>query len=85
MFWVFFLLSGLSLIVLRWRDGERSRPFRVPLYPFTPIVFCLTSGYMLYSSLMYARQLALFGLLPVLVGLALYVGQSVWGGGRVDG
>ncbi|MEW4531210.1 amino acid permease [Maioricimonas sp. JC845] len=84
-FWVFFLLSGLSLMVLRWQDGERPRPFRVPLYPFTPIVFCLTSGYMLYSSLMYARQLALFGLLPVLVGLALYVGQSVWGGGRVDG
>ncbi|MFG0334149.1 MAG: APC family permease [Maioricimonas sp. JB049] len=78
-FWVFFLLSGLSLIVLRWREGERPRPFRVPLYPFTPIVFCLTSGYMLYSSLMYARQLALFGLVPVLVGLVLYAGQSFWG------
>jgi len=32
-FWLFFLLTGLALFVLRWREPQRVRPFRVPLYP----------------------------------------------------
>jgi amino acid transporter len=35
-FWFFFLLSGVSLLVLRVREPEVSRPFRVPFYPLTP-------------------------------------------------
>lgn len=38
-FWFFFLLTGISLIVLRMREPECDRPFRVPLYPFTPLLF----------------------------------------------
>ncbi len=34
-FWFFILLTGLGLIVLRQKDPNRERPFRVPLYPFT--------------------------------------------------
>jgi basic amino acid/polyamine antiporter, APA family len=30
------------------------RPFRVPGYPVTPIVFCLSCGFMVYSTLVYA-------------------------------
>jgi amino acid transporter len=71
-FWLFFLLTGISLFVLRWTDRDVERPFRVPLYPLTPIVFCSTSVYMLYSSLDYARLLALIGLVPLALGLPLY-------------
>ena len=71
-FWAFFLLTGISLIVLRFRDPTRPRPFRVPGYPATPIVFCLMCAYMLYSSLAYARVLSLLGLVPLVIGLALY-------------
>src|SRR6185295_2216284 len=49
-FWLFFLLTGLSLFVLRRRDRELARPFRVPLYPVLPIVFCSTCAFMLYSA-----------------------------------
>ncbi|MET0855853.1 MAG: amino acid permease, partial [Telluria sp.] len=41
-FWLFFLLSGVSLMVLRFRDPLRPRPFRVPLYPLLPLAFCAT-------------------------------------------
>jgi amino acid transporter len=71
-FWLFFLLTGVSLFVLRFIDPDRERPFRVPLYPVIPIIFCLTSVYMLYSSLTYARQLALIGLAPLALGIPLY-------------
>jgi len=33
-----FILVSLGVIVLRVRDPDRPRPFRVPLYPITPIV-----------------------------------------------
>ena len=55
-FWFFILLVGLSVFVLRQKDPNRERPFRVPLYPVTPILFCLMCGYMLYSSLVYAAS-----------------------------
>jgi len=32
-FWVFFLLTAFSLFVLRERDKDIERPFKVPLYP----------------------------------------------------
>jgi amino acid transporter len=53
-FWVFFMLTAASLIVLRIRDPHAERPFRVPLYPVTPILFCGVCGYMLYSGIAYA-------------------------------
>ena len=53
-FWFFLFLVGLSLFVLRWRDPDHERLFKVPLYPFTPIVFCLTCACLAYSSVTYA-------------------------------
>lgn len=53
-FWMFLLLVGLSVFVLRVKDPEATRPFKVPLYPLTPILFCLTCGYLTYASVTYA-------------------------------
>ena len=36
-----FILVSLGVIVLRMREPERPRPFRVPLYPLTPIISAL--------------------------------------------
>jgi amino acid transporter len=55
-FWAFFFLVGVSLFVLRARHAGAERPFRVPLYPFIPLVFCATCAYLFYSSVMYAAS-----------------------------
>ena len=57
-FWFFFLLSGIALFVLRQREPNTSRPFRVPGYPITPLIFCAVCGYLLYSSVTYASSQA---------------------------
>lgn len=67
-FWLFFLLTGVSLFVLRLREPAVSRPFRVPLYPLTPALFCLICGYLLYSSLAYTGIGALLGMGVVAAG-----------------
>lgn len=52
-FWFFFLSTGISLFVLRKKHPDIERPFKVPLYPLTPILFIVFCTYMLYSSLSY--------------------------------
>jgi amino acid transporter len=68
-FWFFFLLTVASLIVLRRTDPQRNRPFRVPGYPVTPIVFCGVAAYLLYSSVRYAGVGALVGLVVLASGV----------------
>jgi amino acid transporter len=58
-FWFFFMLTGISLFVLRFRDKDAVRVFKVPLYPVTPLLFVLACGYMLQSSLAYTGKGAL--------------------------
>jgi basic amino acid/polyamine antiporter, APA family len=67
-FWFFFLMAGVSLFVLRRREPDIARPFKVPLYPVLPIIFCLTNAYLLYSSLAYTGKGALVGVGIVAVG-----------------
>lgn len=55
-FWAFLFLVGVSLFVMRVKDPHTERPFKVPLFPFTPILFCLTCGYLTYSSITYAAS-----------------------------
>jgi amino acid transporter len=77
-FWGFFLLTGISLFVLRERDRDVERPFKVPLYPELPLIFCVSCSYMLYSSISYALErqwkggLFLLGVAPLLLGVILY-------------
>jgi amino acid transporter len=67
-FWLFLFLTGVALFVLRRRDPARPRPFRVPFYPLTPLAFCVTSGYLVYSSLAYTGVGALVGVAVLAAG-----------------
>jgi basic amino acid/polyamine antiporter, APA family len=75
-FWLFFLLTGCSLFVLRYKDPHRERPFRVPLYPVIPLIFCAACAFMLYRSSSYAIEqgpaeaIIVFGLMALGVPLA---------------
>lgn len=68
-FWLFLLLVGISYFVLRYREPDRVRPFRAPLYPFLPALFCLTCAYLLYSSVIYSGLGALVGVMVLLTGI----------------
>jgi basic amino acid/polyamine antiporter, APA family len=81
-FWFFMLMTALSLFVLRYRNPGRELPFRVPLYPVTPILFALMCLYMLNSGIDYARGsyaglASLAGIAIVLAGIPFLVWQRV--------
>jgi basic amino acid/polyamine antiporter, APA family len=75
-FWLFFLLTGVSLFVLRWRAPDRPRPFKVPLYPVTPLLFCAMCAYLLYASLRHTGIGALVGLAVLMVGVVVLLVSS---------
>lgn len=68
-FWLVLLFTGLSVIVLRRREPEAERPYEVPLYPLTPILFAAAATCMLYSSITYAGDGALLGVAVMLTGV----------------
>lgn len=70
-FWFFFFLVGISLFVLRHKEPDIERPFRVPFYPITPILFCLTCVYLFYSSLAYTGWGAFIGVAVLLIGVII--------------
>lgn len=70
-FWFFLLLVGLALFVLRRREPDADRPFRVPFYPVLPALFCATSAFLLFSSISYTGPAALIGLAVLAAGAAL--------------
>ena len=69
-FWLFFLLTGISLFLLRRHAPANADPFRVPLYPLTPILFAAACAWMLYSSFNYAMSLDP-GSIGAMVGIAM--------------
>ncbi len=82
-FWGFFFLGALSLIVLRVREPGVERPFSVPLYPFTPLLFCATCLYMLRASLAYTGKGAIVGLVVLFSGFIFVLLDRLRSSGEV--
>jgi len=73
-FWIFFLLVGISLFILRYREADTPRPYRVPWYPIVPVLFCLSSLFMVWASVSWAIDHrsweAIWSIAILLVGVA---------------
>lgn len=79
-FWFFLLLVGISIFILRRRAAapglsQTAPPYRVPLYPLTPLLFIATCLFMLYASIDYAATQphpeAMWTIVTIVAGLAL--------------
>jgi amino acid transporter len=54
--WFFFLLVAAALFVFRQQRTGPEAGFRVPWYPWLPVIFCLSTLFMLYASFAYAWE-----------------------------
>jgi len=67
-FWLFLCASGFAVIVLRSMHPDVPRPFKVPLYPVLPLLFCAACLFVLWSSVQYVRLGAVAGIGVLVMG-----------------
>ncbi len=69
---LFMLLTVLGVIVLRWREPNLPRPFRVPLYPWVPLIYIAILIWYLGNLLVARLESSLVGIGIVAAGLLFY-------------
>jgi APA family basic amino acid/polyamine antiporter len=70
--WIFYALGAASIFVYRRREPHAPRPFRVPGYPITPILFVVASAAIVLNTLVSQPGRAFAGLGVVLAGAPAY-------------
>ena len=70
--WVFFGLNGAAVMVLRHREPDAERPYRVWGYPYVPVIFLMVTVYLLINTLMATPMRALAGIGLIIIGLPVY-------------
>ncbi|MGD8320885.1 MAG: amino acid transporter, partial [Gemmatimonadota bacterium] len=71
--WIFYGLGAAAVIVLRRKRPDAERPFRVPGYPVTPILFVLAAAALVLNTIASQPVQAAMGLGVVLVGTPAYL------------
>ena len=71
--WIFAALAAASLVVLRRRRPDLTRPFRVPGYPLTPALFIAAAAAIVANTIVARPVQALIGLGIVATGVPAYV------------
>ena len=75
--WVFYGLGGLSIFAYRRRRPDAPRPFRVPGYPLTPLLFVASAALLVANTIATQPGRAAAGIAVVLIGTpAFYVWRA---------
>jgi len=70
--WILYGMTAASLIVLRYKQPDMERPYRVIGYPLVPIVFVFVAIALLYSTLRQSPRESGIGLSVIAAGLPFY-------------
>ena len=73
--WIFYALGAAAVIALRIKRPLAARPFRVPLYPLTPLLFVVAGSAIVINTVMAQPRDAAIGIAVVLAGAPAYL---VW-------
>ena len=71
--WIFFVLAVAGVFILRTKRKELVSEYKVPLYPFVPLIGIIGGAYILISTLMTDTKNALIGIVIALVGIPVYM------------
>lgn len=74
--WSFYVLTFIGVILLRKKQPELHRPYKVPLYPVIPVIAIVGGLFVVINQLLFAGMkntlISLGGVIITLIGLPLY-------------
>ena len=71
--WIFYGLAVAGVIVLRRKEPDLPRPFRVPGYPFVPALFAAAAALLVSNTLIATPRESLLGLSFIALGIPLFL------------
>jgi APA family basic amino acid/polyamine antiporter len=73
--WIFYGLSAFTLFIYRTRQPDLARPYRVPGYPLTPVLFIVAVAALVANNIVAQPVDSAKGLAVVFIGAPIYL---VW-------
>lgn len=73
--WAFYCMAFYAVFVLRKKEKELVRPYKVPLYPIIPMIALLAGLFVMLNTLFTQFGLALTGTIITLLGIPIYLYQ----------
>jgi len=70
--WIFYALAAATLFIYRRRSPDAARPYRVPGYPFTPLLFIIAALMLVGNTIVTQPVRAAIGLSIVFLGAPAY-------------
>jgi len=71
--WIFYALGAAAVIALRIKRPDAVRPFKVPFYPLTPVLFVLAGAAIVINTVIAQPGNAAIGIAVVLAGAPAYL------------
>jgi APA family basic amino acid/polyamine antiporter len=75
---IFSSLTVLGMMVLRWKDPDRRRPYKTWGYPLTPIIFIIGNLWIVIFSVRNNSTAFMWGLATVAAGWLIYEYFEGW-------
>ncbi|WP_163654918.1 APC family permease [Listeria sp. PSOL-1] len=70
--WIFYTMTFIAIFILRKREPELHRPYKVPLYPVIPAIAILGGTFIVLNTLFTQPLNAGIGLILTAIGLPIY-------------
>ena len=71
--WIFYTMVFIGVIILRKKEPDLKRPYKVPIYPVIPLVAIVGGIFIVASTLATQTVLAASGIAITLAGIPIYI------------
>lgn len=71
--WIFYIMAFVGVILLRIREPELERPYKVPLYPYIPLIAIFGGSFIIVNTLLTKWLLAATGTAITIVGIPMFI------------
>ncbi|MET3194641.1 amino acid permease [Gottfriedia sp. OAE603] len=70
--WIFYTMTFIAVIILRKREPNLNRPYKVPFFPVVILVAIIGGVFIVVNTLFTQTMLAVYGIVLTLIGLPIY-------------
>jgi len=74
--WIFYTMTFVAVFVLRKKQPNLVRPYKVPLYPVIPAIAIIGGAYIILNTLFTQPMNAGIGIALTVIGLPLYYARK---------